>query len=465
MMDNRIRMFLRLIIVVLIFHVQQSKSIYCQGIVDSVKIVTSCPESKAEWDYAARRKDCSIIASKQDCSSGLQFEYHCVINEYRSKLLEVCAPRRLIFGYCVEFNVAGGVIQRHWSAPCNETFPKCDTFYFSTKAYLYPDCYRLISKSKTISTTTTTTTESTSTNKSFSYTSITLIFVASSLFTFMCVIAFERRNQLARKLASLVKNNRHNIDRESTETEIFMPIDDGQYNRHNIDRDATEIFMLIDHGQCASKSRRNGPDDLQPHSEQGHDASDNQSGKLSTVQSDSAQGKDASDNQSEELSSVQSDSAPSSIQSASSGSTFYEDAFEGRSNDPDDLQPNSEQGHDASDNQSGKLSTVQSVSDQGHDASDNQSEELSTVQSDSDNICDPGSTRSLSPAPSSIQSASSGSTIFEDASEGRGNDPDDLQPHSEQGHDASDSQSEELSTMQSDSEKTFSCSEVKDMLP
>uniref|UniRef100_A0A8W8JGP8 Chitin-binding type-2 domain-containing protein n=1 Tax=Magallana gigas TaxID=29159 RepID=A0A8W8JGP8_MAGGI len=318
MMDNRIRMFLRLIIVVLIFHVQQSKSIYCQGIVDSVKIVTSCPESKAEWDYAARRKDCSIIASKQDCSSGLQFEYHCVINEYRSKLLEVCAPRRLIFGYCVEFNVAGGVIQRHWSAPCNETFPKCDTFYFSTKAYL-----------------------------------------------------------------------------------------------------------------CASKSRRNGPDDLQPHSEQGHDASDNQSGKLSTVQSDSAQGKDASDNQSEELSSVQSDSdnicdhelptrtlspAPSSIQSASSGSTFYEDAFEGRSNDPDDLQPNSEQGHDASDNQSGKLSTVQSVS-------------------------------------------------VEDASEGRGNDPDDLQPHSEQGHDASDSQSEELSTMQSDSEKTFSCSEVKDMLP
>lgn len=84
-------------------YTQQSKSIYCQGVVDSVKIVTSCPESKAEWDYAARRKDCSIIASKQNCSSGLQFEYHCVINEYRSKLLEVCAPRRFIFGKGLTF--------------------------------------------------------------------------------------------------------------------------------------------------------------------------------------------------------------------------------------------------------------------------------------------------------------------------------------------------------------------------
>lgn len=82
---------------------QQSKSRYCQEVVDSVKNVTSCPESKAEWDAAARRKNCSIIASTQNCPSGLELEYHCVINEYRSELLEVCAPFRYIFGKGLTF--------------------------------------------------------------------------------------------------------------------------------------------------------------------------------------------------------------------------------------------------------------------------------------------------------------------------------------------------------------------------
>lgn len=41
-----------------------------------------------------------------------------------------------VLGHCVEFNVAGGVIQDQWSAPCNKTFPKCDNSYLSWKAYL-----------------------------------------------------------------------------------------------------------------------------------------------------------------------------------------------------------------------------------------------------------------------------------------------------------------------------------------
>lgn len=41
----------------------------------------------------------------------------------------------MILGHCVEFNVAGGLIQDQFSAPCNEHFPKCDAFYLSSTAY------------------------------------------------------------------------------------------------------------------------------------------------------------------------------------------------------------------------------------------------------------------------------------------------------------------------------------------
>lgn len=58
--------------------------------------------------------------------------------------MEVCAPTRLIFKRCVEFNVGGGVIQDQRSAPCNNTFPKCDVIYASSDAYKYPDCYELV---------------------------------------------------------------------------------------------------------------------------------------------------------------------------------------------------------------------------------------------------------------------------------------------------------------------------------
>lgn len=41
-----------------------------------------------------------------------------------------------ILGYCTEFNVAGGVIQSHVSAPCNKTSVlACDNVYYSTRAY------------------------------------------------------------------------------------------------------------------------------------------------------------------------------------------------------------------------------------------------------------------------------------------------------------------------------------------
>lgn len=126
-----------------------SQNIYCEEAVKSVKNVTSCPTSKTEWDIAAFRKNCSGIASRQNCvMANEKFQYHCVINGLRNELVEVCAPTRIIFGHCVEFNGRGGIIQDQRSARCNQTFPKCDNIYQSSDAFKYPDCYKLVSISK-----------------------------------------------------------------------------------------------------------------------------------------------------------------------------------------------------------------------------------------------------------------------------------------------------------------------------
>lgn len=139
-------------IIVICFAVKCCRShiIYCKESVDSVTVVTFCPKSKEEWDIAARKKNCSKIATQQTCAAAEKLKYHCVINGYRNALLEVCAPERLILGHCTEFNVIGGVIQDHLTAPCNNSsFPKCDRFYYSTEAYKYPDCYNLVNRTST----------------------------------------------------------------------------------------------------------------------------------------------------------------------------------------------------------------------------------------------------------------------------------------------------------------------------
>lgn len=74
---------------------------YCPEAVSSVEVVSSCPDSKEAWDIAARRKNCSGMATRQSCSTVEQFKYHCVINGFRDKLVEVCAPERIIFGKVV----------------------------------------------------------------------------------------------------------------------------------------------------------------------------------------------------------------------------------------------------------------------------------------------------------------------------------------------------------------------------
>uniref|UniRef100_A0A8W8JGK9 Fibronectin type-III domain-containing protein n=1 Tax=Magallana gigas TaxID=29159 RepID=A0A8W8JGK9_MAGGI len=128
---------------------------YCQEAVDNVESVTSCPTSEKEWESAANRKNCQLTAAQQTCSEPETFLYHCVLNGYGNETLEVCAPRRLVIGFCTEFNVAGGVIQSHISAPCNKlTELICNDVYYSTHAYRYPGCYDIVYKKQTKSSTT-----------------------------------------------------------------------------------------------------------------------------------------------------------------------------------------------------------------------------------------------------------------------------------------------------------------------
>lgn len=69
----------------------------CPEIVKSVKEVESCPTTKEENDRAASLKNCGKITLGKNCNFTRVY-YHCVINGYRNKTLEVCAPWRLIVG-------------------------------------------------------------------------------------------------------------------------------------------------------------------------------------------------------------------------------------------------------------------------------------------------------------------------------------------------------------------------------
>lgn len=69
------------------------------AIQDLVKIIASCPKTKKEWDIAASKKNCEQLTSQALCGTSKElYVYHCVINGFENETLEVCAPRKIIFG-------------------------------------------------------------------------------------------------------------------------------------------------------------------------------------------------------------------------------------------------------------------------------------------------------------------------------------------------------------------------------
>lgn len=71
---------------------------YCQEAVDSITQVDICPTSKEEWKKAANKKNCGVMAEMQNCTNTESFVYHCVIDGFRKGILELCAPKTIIYG-------------------------------------------------------------------------------------------------------------------------------------------------------------------------------------------------------------------------------------------------------------------------------------------------------------------------------------------------------------------------------
>lgn len=71
----------------------------CQETVVNVRNVPRCPANKTEWDTAAQAKNCGTVI--KECPDQEKFQYHCLINSYRDATIDMCTPKKFIFGkYC-----------------------------------------------------------------------------------------------------------------------------------------------------------------------------------------------------------------------------------------------------------------------------------------------------------------------------------------------------------------------------
>lgn len=63
----------------------------CWVSLPTIETKSSCPSNEAELRLAKRRKPCEHIAEIQNCTERDKFKYHCVLNTWRNKTVEVCA--------------------------------------------------------------------------------------------------------------------------------------------------------------------------------------------------------------------------------------------------------------------------------------------------------------------------------------------------------------------------------------
>nr|XP_022291649.1 uncharacterized protein LOC111102981 [Crassostrea virginica]XP_022291650.1 uncharacterized protein LOC111102981 [Crassostrea virginica] len=98
-----------------------------------------CPRNELEWNTRAALFNCSSI--NQTCVKPDKFEYHCVLNENVTGLVEVCAPSKHVFEQkCLHFHTGGKLIQES-VIHCSSGLIICPNAYRSTEAYKYQSCY------------------------------------------------------------------------------------------------------------------------------------------------------------------------------------------------------------------------------------------------------------------------------------------------------------------------------------
>ena len=69
----------------------------CDASEYTLRNVTHCPTNKTQWEIRSSLFQCSLV--NQTCvDPPSDFQYHCVLNENRTGLIEVCAPFKQIPG-------------------------------------------------------------------------------------------------------------------------------------------------------------------------------------------------------------------------------------------------------------------------------------------------------------------------------------------------------------------------------
>lgn len=149
------------------FNFQVSKS--CFQSIPTQTIVESCPEDSTEWIKASDKKQCNRIS--HNCSEIDDFQYHCLPNRLLNKLVEVCAPTKVIVGmteldysifkfweqinfdtlqirilyvfdvlqiegqHCPYYDLQRAIIEPNFNQPCSSHSDPCAIVYSSSVTY------------------------------------------------------------------------------------------------------------------------------------------------------------------------------------------------------------------------------------------------------------------------------------------------------------------------------------------
>lgn len=120
----------------------------CPQTIPTQAIVEVCPGDQTEWIKASDRKQCDLI--NQNCTEKTEFQYHCLPNRFQNKLVEICAPTKVIVGqHCPYYDMQRNVIDTHYNQPCSMHTEPCANVYSSSMTHKYQECYKEIKEKRT----------------------------------------------------------------------------------------------------------------------------------------------------------------------------------------------------------------------------------------------------------------------------------------------------------------------------
>nr|XP_034335713.1 uncharacterized protein LOC105326182 [Crassostrea gigas]XP_034335714.1 uncharacterized protein LOC105326182 [Crassostrea gigas] len=128
------------------FLFETSLSMKCAESIPTISTVSRCPSNATEWDIAAKRKSCNVLAKIQNCTHANNFVYHCVLNEEATMLVEVCAPIYYLAEYCSRYSEIDGKFINKPDLDCTVFDPPCPNRFSSNESYKYQKCYEKVIK-------------------------------------------------------------------------------------------------------------------------------------------------------------------------------------------------------------------------------------------------------------------------------------------------------------------------------